>query len=246
MLLLATGGRLIARFFSSLRGTWWLWSPAAGGLAALCLVYVERRYLAGLAGTLSFCALAAIWNARTTRLLSGVCWCAFFAGSLIASADPVATAMMAGRELAGRVENPGVVPRLSRQLQEYGLSPGAQVAIIGDPLGVPWLAVCGAKLVAAVPASFQHDETELERTPKLSLEHPDEFWSSPRTTQESVLETFYGLGAEIAIARTVPDSADTSGWTRVSGIAEFPDGHHQAGIYVRRLGPSQAPQASRP
>ncbi len=215
---------------------WWLWAPACAVLSALSLVYVQERYLAGAATVLAFSLIASIWHHSLGPWRTRLTFILLIATVSIVMVRDARTLVGGLRELAGRADNENAfMPALAQRLCREGMSRGDKVAIIGDPLAVPWLALAEGQVIATVPASIRHDEGQLERPLVLGLERPTAFWRADPVTRNSVLETAAALGATFTIARQVPDWADMTGWVLVSPTDALRVRGFRPGVYLKKL-----------
>jgi hypothetical protein len=195
---------------------WALIIPAAAGIALYCVVFVDKRYVAGSFAVLSITALAgvAVPGGRLGKYANpGAQVAALF--FLIAMAVWLRPALlMSAQDAVNRREGEyNVSWMMAHRLTELGVKPGDRIAFVGTGISADWVRLVKAKVVAEVPASW-------ERGTMLNIAEENEqnsvrFFQLDETSRDKVYEAFRCAGAVIAVASHVPRDARLGDWRPV-------------------------------
>ena len=181
-----------------------------------CLVFVDKRYVAGSFAVLSITALAgvAMPDGRLEKYANiGAQTAALF--FVMAMAVWLRTALsMSIRDAVSRCEGEyNVSWMMAHRLTELGVKPGDRIAFVGTGISADWVRLAKAKVVAEVPASW-------ERGTMLNIVEENEqnsvrFFQLDETSRDKVYGAFRCAGAVIAVASHVPRDARLDDWRPV-------------------------------
>ena len=188
---------------------WYLWIPAAAGVALYALVVIEPRYLGAQFCILWMIAFAGV-RASSRRLIT----CAVLVAAL-------ATGALALRDIARTVRGIGLeerdiatpeCPKVARALLDSGLQPGDKIAVVAD-----WL----------FPSRQGAYISRLARIRMIGEARPDTFWTATDASRAELAQAFANAGAAALLTHN-PPRLDT-GWKQLAGT----------GYYVYFLKPSR-------
>jgi hypothetical protein len=174
--------------------------PACAALAMIALLVVESQYVAGFLAMLILGGLAAVrlprglW--RTARRIA--------VGLVLASAvGLVVLSFRTSQPFDQYMREQGLAT--VRALQEAGIKPGANIAVVGGPALTEYGArFARVRIVAEIPR-----------------QEKDELWKLEEPGRAELLDTFARCGAAAVIARDVPESAHPDGWQRIGTSTSY-------------------------
>jgi hypothetical protein len=180
---------------SLFRGTWPIWVIGLAGCCMYALLHIEARYVAAFL-VLFWCGM--IFSIRFPHRVSP------YAVTVITLAVAASLLLPMSRLIylrysqgMGKINADGVA---ATELERLGIHPGDQVARIsalGSDLGIE--RIVRAEVIAEV-----------------DLDHAVEFWISPITTQQALLQIFAGRGVKAVIATSPRLTAENqSEWNRL-------------------------------
>jgi hypothetical protein len=222
LLLLASGGAwlklrgIAAKYYSVLL-------PVMAGTAMYCLVFVDKRYLAGFIVVIWLLLLIALdrpserfqgWVQRAGWILCVV----LFAGAVLSRFAGPAIAV-AGDVAHGGERDLNFNWMMARRMAEVGLKPGDRIAFIGLAKDADWMRMLGCRTVAEVPIVYESG-TGLLNSFVWNQKNIKAFLESDEAGRERVYEAFRKAGAVMVIGVPFPDSETAHGWKRVIGAAE--------------------------
>lgn len=217
---------LLVVLISGQFGSWWgrfisLWPvvlPCLAGLALYCLVFVDKRYIAGFAFVIWMAALASIpferlGSSRWAGAMEAFCILVLLVVIPLRFKEP---ARVAFNDLRHSSETePNLNYLIAQRLQQLGLQPGDKVAYLGMGIDADWARLDHARIVAEIPVRFVRswnfrgssvsaDGSELER-----------FWQSDPATRQRILQLFRQAGAKFAITDGLFYPKDSTEWQPV-------------------------------
>jgi hypothetical protein len=192
---------------------WPILIPALAGIALYLQVHLEPRYLPAFLLALAAAPLA-VFLLRSERWPSYVATAVLAvlvagAGATLLKLDH--STMKAARHHIRYSDSSQWV--LARYLQQHGLNPGDQVAVIAGPSNhCTWAHVDHLRIVAELEADIY--------APDGTGEHM--FWDATPQAQQEMLDVFAQAGAKEVIARVVePKEMATPGWTSLPGTDDM-------------------------
>jgi hypothetical protein len=208
-----------------IRAYWFLLLPMLVYIGLYCLVFLDRRYIAGSLAIVWVCLLASLpggqlrsplpLNAfnRSVQALS-ILSCLVFAGVKLAGPARLAWAdLIHGRESEWNLE-----AMMAEQFRHFGVRAGDRIAYIGETINADWPRLLGARIVAEVPVLWVR-YGNLNRFVTPDPTPVREFWRAPTGVRARILDAFRRAGAAIVVADKVPPTAAREGWEPV-----FPPG----------------------
>jgi hypothetical protein len=195
---------------------WALIIPAVAGIALYCVVFVDKRYVAGSIAVLSIRMLAgvSIPEGRLSQYANGGAQMAalFF---LMAMAVWLRDALlMSIRDAVTRREGEcNVSWMMAHRLVKLGVKPGDRVAFVGTGISADWVRLVKAKVVAEVPASW--DRGTMLNIVEENEQNSVRFFQLDETSRDKVYDAFLCAGAVIAVTSHVPRDARVDDWRPV-------------------------------
>ena len=206
--LMGRRGRLLV---GDLIQQWPLLVPALAGMGLYLLVNVQGRYVASFIVLLWLALLSAVRLNNTQesqRLIKAIT--VVLAVSIIfttvasSSREVVATVrqIVAGEDPAAHEQW-----QVAEGLRERGVTPGDQVAFIGDSYRAFWAHLLGLRIVS-----------EVRRDKVIN------FWEADQTLRGRLIDTFARTGAKAVVAEKPPPSTDLTGWAKnqAHGLLRLP------------------------
>jgi hypothetical protein len=210
--MIAFAGRRAPLAAAGILRFWFLLAPALAYIAVYCLVFLDRRYVAGALALVWLClaagaagAPARVWNRAT------VTWSLLFCGVFLAAKVTPAVAAATGDLARGRESEWNVHWMLAEYFRTLGIGPGDRIAYIGQGLDAEWARLTGARVVAEVPVRWIRND-DLSRVVQPDKTEVDSFWRSDNRRREEVYAAFRQAGASIAVADEIPSGIDPGGW----------------------------------
>jgi hypothetical protein len=195
---------------------WALIIPAVAGIALYCVVFVDKRYVAGSIAVLSITMLAgvSIPEGRLSQYANGGAQMAalFF---LMAMAVWLRDALlMSIQDAVTRREGEcNVSWMMAHRLVKLGVKPGDPVAFVGTGISADWVRLVKAKVVAEVPASW--DRGTMLNIVEENEQNSVRFFQLDETSRDKVYDAFLCAGAVIAVTSHVPRDARVDDWRPV-------------------------------
>jgi hypothetical protein len=196
------------------RVNWALILPVIAGIAMYCIVFIDKRYIAGFFAVLWITVLSGVsipqWKytesaARGLALL--------FVAALLVWLRP-AFAMSVRDAVSGHEGEANVSWMMAQRFGELGVKPGERVAYIGSTISADWVRLAQAKVVAEVPIRWDRG-TRLMNTVEPNEESTIRFFQLDETERAKVYQAFQSAGAQIAVTTRIPAGGNASDWTRV-------------------------------
>ena len=196
---------------------WALALPAAAGIAMYCLVFIDKRYIAGFLAVLWLTMLAslAIPEGRVSRYadLAAQTVAVVFLASMVVWLRP-ALLMSARDLLLGSESEYNVSWMMAQKYAEMGLKPGDRVAYVGSPISADWLRLAKVQAVAEVPVKWERGPKILN-TVEANEQEPVRFFRLDEAEREKVYATFRSTGAVIAVTNRIPGGGAAGDWKPV-------------------------------
>jgi hypothetical protein len=192
-----------------LAGYWWLVGPGVGSILIFCVVFVDRRYIAGplvVLGVMSLAALLAGLESRrwidAIRIQAVVFAFVLLAGNVIL---PLRVLSDPGEWLFSQQVD------MASELRTLGLAAGDRVGYIGMGMNAHWAYCAGVRIVAEVPVRYRK-QGSLVRSVELVTSDTDMFWSGDPARRAEAIAAMKSSGARAIVADFIPPAADLSGW----------------------------------
>jgi hypothetical protein len=192
--------------------------PVLAGIGMYCLIYVDKRYLAGFVVTTWILIVVGLndhpfrFGNWTQRAAQAICVLGFAVAILYRMAGPVAVTT---RDLIHGGENDWNFNwMLAQKLEAIGLKKGERVAFIGLAKDADWVRILECRTVAEVPIVYETSHG-LINSYAWNLGNIGKFLKSDEASREEVYEAFRKAGAVIAIGVPFPDDQTSQGWTRL-------------------------------
>ena len=246
MLLLFLEGWSAVRFgMFRLFQLWPILLPPAVGVLTYCLVFLDKRYVAGFLVLLwlSLAYSVALWDSRLRRaanlglqLLHAVVLAALIIIHFRIPAKLVIQDIAAGRE---RERNLHYV--LADRFSEIGLHPGDKIAYLGVTFNADWTRLDNVKIVGEVPVIYvRHWKAFSSNVSHDDLSQLAEFWNADSRTRDKIFEAFKRAGAKMIVTDgTFSEKADSLGFHAVLSPSEsrlpFSEGQGLSQIRTRYL-----------
>ena len=195
-------------WFATCKPFWPLLLPAFIGIALYLQVHLEGRYLPGFLLVIIFTPFALLLLAMDqfpSRITQGI-----LAFLLVGCA---ATLLITDRSTLARALHRTHYSDsgqwvLARFMQQHGLHPGDEVAVIGGPAAsCTWAHVDHLRIVSEL-------EVDLYAPPDTAI---NLFWNATPDRQKTILGVFAKSGAKLVISRVTASQHPTDGWIRVPG-----------------------------
>jgi hypothetical protein len=196
---------------------WELAIPAAAGIGMYCLVFVDKRYLAGFFAVLPVTLLAGVsvssgrFGAYLDRVAMGLC-VLFTAALGVWLFHPLATAATDLKH--GREGEANVSWMLARKFMELGVKPGERIGYVGAGMEADWVRLAGARIVAEVPVVYRR-HPGIQQVVDPNIEYPTKFFALDEEAREGVYAAFRHAGAAIAVTPTIPAGGKAGDWKAV-------------------------------
>lgn len=196
---------------------WFLLLPLAASIGLYCLVFLDRRYIAGCLVVIWTCVIASL--ALPPRLLRRsnlalVALVLLFSAGFWAKWMLGPAAELASDALHRRESEWNLQWMLAERFRGLGVRPGDRVAYIGQSIDADWVRMDGAKIVAEVPIIWDHLD-QLNRFVEPNQREVEAFWRADAGTRGRVLQAFRDAGAVIVVADKAPTWALAQGWRQV-------------------------------
>jgi hypothetical protein len=196
---------------------WALILSAIAGIGMYCLVFIDKRYIAGFFAVLWTTALAGVsipegrigdyadkgaQGAALILLLAMMVW--LFPAWKMGVRDAV----------AGHESEFNVNWVMAQRYDELGLKPGSRIAYVGSAISADWVRIANAKVVAEVPVKWERGK-QLLNIVEGHVEDPSRFFRLDDATRERVYSVFRGAGAVIAVTNQIPSGGRQGDWKRL-------------------------------
>jgi hypothetical protein len=196
---------------------WVLTIPAAIGVGMFCLVFIDKRYIAGFFAVLWITVLAGIAIPQG-RLAKYADWTAQLAtlAFLIAMLVWLRPALTMGvQDLATLHEGEyNVAFVMAERFEKLGIKAGDRLAFVGTGISADWVRLLHAKVVVEMPLKWERG-LMLLNTVDMNAEDKRRFFQLDDVEREKVYDAFRSAGAVIAIANTIPREGRQGDWVRL-------------------------------
>ncbi|MFL6415534.1 MAG: hypothetical protein ACJ74Y_07680 [Bryobacteraceae bacterium] len=189
------------------------------GMALYCLVYFEKRYIAGNL-VLSWVLLLATLRfenpgrRKFAQIFVVVCSLGFVL--LFVGRKQVHALRVTASDLIGHREHEvSVDDLLAKRVTQLGLRPGDKVAFIGSAINAYWAHLASVKIVSEVPLLYGRSERPLNNFLIDDTRQIQAFWQADPQTRERVLQAFRDAGAVMVVSDGVFCKELGSQWPRV-------------------------------
>jgi hypothetical protein len=235
-LLLVAGRGDFRRLRDSLTRNWGVILPPLVAIAIYCLVFVDRRYIAGFIAVFWLSVLCALNATREPRwrhtelAARGLCLLVFAGVLLPLMSASVSLALGDLVHLRERQANFNSL--LAERFRKIGLRPGDKIAYSGISMNADWVRLAGCKIVAEVPITYDREQG-WKNFVIANKQYQTAFAELDDKDRETVLDAFRRAGAVIAVVDGLPKGANQTGWTRAIDADEprlpwkdgqYPDG----------------------
>jgi hypothetical protein len=217
LLLLVSGGRRRA-WAASARKFYPIVIPILAGTAMYCLIFVDKRYLAGFVGVVWILLLVELdgpaerFRGFADPAARVLCALVFVGAILSRMAVPVAA--LAGDVAHGGERDLNFNWMMAKRLGKIGVRPGDRIAFIGLAKDADWVRILECRTVAEVPIVFE-TSTGLLNSVIWDQRNIKTFLKSDDASRERVYDAFRKAGAVMAIAVPYPREETARGWKRV-------------------------------
>ncbi len=215
-LLLVAGWR---SWLARLLRYWPILIPSLAVISMYCLVYIEKRYIAGNLVVLWVAALASFsvparGIARFATYFTVVV-CLLYTGVFVVRRQTM-NVWEAATDLAHRQERfQNVQFRLAERLRAIGLRAGDKVAYIGPAVDADWARLDKVKIVGEIPLFYERNRRLLNNTLIDKTDDIKKFWTDPGPGRAAVLEAFRKAGARMVVTDGFYDRQFADAWKRV-------------------------------
>jgi hypothetical protein len=203
--------------FKTMPVAWALMLPAAAGIAMYCLVFIDKRYIAGFLVVLWLTALAGlvIPEGRLSKYadLGAQTISGLFLISMLVWMRPAWT--MGIRDLATMSEseyNAGW--EMAHRYEALGLKPGDRIAFIGNGFSADWVRLANAQIIVEVPDRWIRGRRILNNVEEQE-EYPTQFFELDEASRAKVYDTFRTAGAIMAVTNRIPRGGTPGDWKPV-------------------------------
>jgi hypothetical protein len=196
---------------------WALLIPTIAGVAMYCLVFIDKRYIAGFFAVIWVTLLCGVklpgdWFGKHADLAARAA-CLLFAVAVMAWLRPAI--IMTVRDIAARREGEmNVSWMMAHRFAELGLKPGDRVAYVGTGISADWVRLADAKIVAEVPVKWERPASLLYMVDQ-NEEYPLRFFQLDEAAREKVYRAFESAGAVMAVTGRVPSGGIAGDWQRL-------------------------------
>ncbi len=197
---------------------WFLLVPTLAYIGLYCLVYLDRRYIAGSLVISWICLGASFWVPRgplvrplnvTVQVIS-----ILFVLFIVATRLRVPITTTASDLLHRHEDEWNLQWVLAERFREIGLRPGDQVAYIGEGIDADWARLDHLRIIGEVPVIWER-LNNLNHGIEFNRTEINAFWNADSETRNRVLDAFRKAGATYVIADDPTKGADRTGWTSV-------------------------------
>ena len=194
---------------------WFLLLPTLAYISLFCLVFIERRYIAGSLVLMWVCLLASLtvpvnrfvrFSNIAIQSLSVLFCMAVLAPRLFQPTKLVLSDLVHRREAEWNLNW-----MLVEKFRQFGLKPGDRIAYIGDSLNIDWPRLAGVRIIAEVPVTWERSDN-FSRSIYTGDKWVKAFWSDPPAERLRILRAFKEAGAKFVVTSSIPAGADASGW----------------------------------
>jgi hypothetical protein len=195
---------------------WFLLLPSVVAILLYCLVYVDKRYIAGPLLVIGLVALRSalplLKNKKQLDLtIAAACAvCLAFVGSEIG----MGTLRQIFAPKGPAITNQQLL--IADEVRGLGLKPGDKIACIGVGMNAYWALLDGLKITADIPVTFSRDGT-VKNYVTVDYGNPNQFWNSDAATRQQIFVQLKSLGIRAIAADTIPKGADSTGWIKLKG-----------------------------
>jgi hypothetical protein len=198
-----------------LRDHWAVVLPALAGVATYCLVFVDKRYVAGFVVILWITVLVNATRPAGAFVDRAVQWiCLLFALGIFVPRFAGPTKYVADDLIHRREREWNVNWMLAQRFAALGVKPGDKVGYIDVGMNADWVRVDGVKVVAEVPVRYDR-HWGITNFVTLNEDNTRSFFRCGAPARQEVYDAFRSAGAVIAVTSIIPAEADRTGWTRV-------------------------------
>ena len=198
---------------------WLILVPSLAVIAMYCLVYVEKRYIAGNLVVLWMTALASVTirSAKFARFATAliVALCLLYTGVFVVRRQTENVVEATGDLVRRQERFQNVQALIAARLEKAGLRAGDKVAYIGPSVDADWARLAGVKIVAEIPLSYQRNRRLLNNTLIDKADDIKKFWTDPGPGRAAVIDAFRHAGAKMIITDGYFDREFVNSWTRV-------------------------------
>lgn len=193
---------------------WALMLPAVAGIAMYCLVFIDKRYIAGFLVVLWLTALAGlpIPEGRLGKYadLGAQAISLVFLLSMLIWIRPALK--MSIRDAVTRSESEYNVDwEMAHRYEGLGLKPGDRIAYVGSAISADWVRIVKAQVIAEVPVRWVRGRMMLN-TVEAHEEYPTQFFKLDEASREKVYDTFRSAGAIMAVTNRIPAGGTAGDW----------------------------------
>ena len=196
------------------RMNWALILPVAAGIAMYCIVFIDKRYIAGFFAVLWMTVLSGVslpkWKYTD---VSAQALALLFVAALLVWLRP-AFAMSVKDAVSGHEGEANVSWMMAQRFSELGVKPGERIAYIGSTMSADWVRLAQAKVVAEVPIRWDRG-TRLMNTVEPNEESTIRFFQLDKADRAKVYQAFRSAGAQLAVTTRIPAGGKAADWTRV-------------------------------
>jgi hypothetical protein len=203
-------------WFRSIAGAWPFYLPAAIGIALYVQVHLEDRYLGSFLTTLCLLPFLTIASLRQMPSRRTQIWVM----SLL-TLGAVLNYTVVDRDVLAHIrkhytyaQNPQW--KLGLALQQAGLKPGDEMAVVGGPnASCTWAYIAHLRIVAELGG----DPYDQRHPVPPNTEDPiSKFWHDPLAAQQKIVDVFQQTGAVAVIAGDKPQGVNAPpGWQHLEG-----------------------------
>ena len=198
---------------------WPVLLPSLAVIAMYCLVYIEKRYIAGNLVVLWMTALTSVTirSAKVARFATAliVALCLLYTGVFVVRRQTGNVAEAASDLFRHREKFQNVQALIAAGLERAGLRAGDKVAYIGPSVDADWARLAGVKIVAEIPLSYQRNRRLLNNTLIDKADDIKRFWTDPGPGRAAVIDVFRHAGAKMIVTDGYFDREFVNSWTRV-------------------------------
>ncbi len=191
------------RSWSRLLSLWPVLLPSAAGIALYCLVFVDKRYIAGFllviwgAVLVGVDSIPAYWRSRASLAFQAICLL-FLALFIVRKLSrPIKVAM--SDLVHGREAEHNLNDTLAKRFQALGLKPGDKIAYIGLGINADWARLDKVRIVSEIPVRYVRPWTMSGSCLRDDPESVSAFWHASPATREKVFQAFRAAGAKIVV-----------------------------------------------
>jgi hypothetical protein len=193
---------------------WSLTVPAAAGIGLYCVVFIDKRYIAGfflvlLLPLLVWIELPKIRWATHLNAASQALAVLFLLALIIWLRPALTTSLLDA--VMGHESESNVSWEMAEKFAGLGLKQGDKIAFVGSGISADWVRIAGAHTVAEVPVKW------IRRSTLLNVVEPDEtnsirFFQLDEKSREKVYDAFRAAGAILAVTSRIPAGGSARDW----------------------------------